>query len=95
MYWLHTTPTPWGIPSTRNSPKHGDICTKIHTIHRHKKSIITTFTVRGDPTKISKIRYSSSVFCGMADLTMTPTGHPEPQVKQEQFRGKIENTVPG
>jgi len=71
------------------------------TAHRYtqstgtKKSIITTLTVCGEPTQISKIRYDSSIFCGMTSLTMTPTRYPGTLVKQEQFRGKTETTVPG
>lgn len=60
-----------------------------------KKSIITILTVCGEPTQISKISYDSSIFCGMASLTMIPTRYPGTLVKQEQFRGKIETTVPG
>jgi hypothetical protein len=45
--------------------------------------------------QISKIRCGSSVFWDMAGLTMTPTGHPGPKVKQEQFRGKTETAMPG
>lgn len=45
MSWLHTIPTPWGIPYTRNSPTHGNICTQIHTIHWHKISINATLSL--------------------------------------------------